>query len=122
MLWEARQLCTPEIVPVFRNTRPAQLPCSRLSRTRPLAESRTRIPQRSAKAVLSSDREVGLWRVAHVEAGVMAAVTRVVLEPAVRGVEGSDAVAPVVRRHVVVRAGPVRVGEDDANPRESPVS
>jgi hypothetical protein len=48
MLWEARQWCTPEIVPVFRNTRPAQLPCSRLSVTRPLAESRTRIPQRSS--------------------------------------------------------------------------
>ena len=76
-------------------------------------------PPEVGKSGVVSDREVGLWRVAHVEAGVVAAVARVVLEPAVRGVEGSDAVPLIIRRHIVVRAGPIRVGEDDANPGES---
>src|SRR6476620_6551452 len=52
MLLETRQLCTPLVVPVFRKTRPEQLSCTRLSVTLPMDASRTRTPQRSAKAVL----------------------------------------------------------------------
>src|SRR3954465_2546094 len=81
-----------------------------------------RVPHENSPEVVKSgvvlDPEVGLWRVADVEACIMAAVCRVVLEPAVGGTEGSDAIARVVCRHVVVRAGPIRAGEDDPNSGE----
>ena len=87
--------------------------------------ARRRVPYENPPEIVESgvvlDREVGVWRDAHVETGVTAAVTRVVLEPAVCGMVGGNAVTLIIRRQVVVRAGPVRVGEDDARPLGSPV-
>jgi len=72
-------------------------------------------PPEVVKGGVILDPEVGLRRVADVEACIVAAVTRVVLELAVRGTEGCYAIARIVRCHVVVRAGPIGTGEDDSN-------
>ena len=113
------QTCAAALQQIVGHAASGRVPHENPSEVVLLAARWTSSPSKFATKIgVVLDHEVGLWRVANIEAGVMAAVSRVIPELAVCGTEGSDTLARVVRRHVVVRAGSARAGEDDSNSGE----
>jgi len=95
------QTCAAALQQIVGHAASGRVPHENPSEVVLLAARWTSSPSKFATKIgVVLDPEVGLWRVANIEAGVMAAVSRVIPELAVCGTEGSDTLARVVRRHV----------------------